>query len=109
MPLIRPNKGYLRKYSPLTPSPLPPLRVPMMSQVSRSCGRSEVRQGHAGRNPAVTLLHRFEGQGVQGLGVEVFETFGFMGVGFGVEMFAALGVIFCRKTQGCTCSYRPWP
>ena len=29
MPLIRPNKGYLRKYSPLTPLPLTPLRVPM--------------------------------------------------------------------------------
>ena len=29
MPIIRPNKGYLRKYSPLTPLPLTPLRVPM--------------------------------------------------------------------------------
>ena len=29
MPLIRPSKGYLRKYSPLTPLPLTPLRVPM--------------------------------------------------------------------------------
>ena len=30
MPIIRPNKGYLRKYSPLTPLPLTPLRVPMI-------------------------------------------------------------------------------
>ena len=29
MPIIRPNKGYLRKYSPLTPLPLTPLRLPM--------------------------------------------------------------------------------
>ena len=29
MPLIGPDKGYLRKYSPLTPLPLAPLRVPM--------------------------------------------------------------------------------
>ena len=29
MPIIRPNKGYLRKYSPLTPLPLTPLRVLM--------------------------------------------------------------------------------
>ena len=30
MPIIRPNKGYLRKYSPLTPLPLTPLRIPMI-------------------------------------------------------------------------------
>ena len=29
MPIIRPNKGRLRKYSPLTPLPPAPLRVPM--------------------------------------------------------------------------------
>ena len=29
MPIIRPNTGYLRKYSPPTPLPLTPLRVPM--------------------------------------------------------------------------------
>ena len=34
MPIIRPNKGYLRKYSPLTPLPLTPLRVPMMFPAS---------------------------------------------------------------------------
>ena len=29
MPIIRPNKGYLRKSSPLIPLPLTPLRLPM--------------------------------------------------------------------------------
>ena len=33
MPIIRPNKAYLRKYSPLTPLPLTPLRVPMTVEV----------------------------------------------------------------------------
>ena len=42
MPIIRPNRGYLRKYSPLTPLPLTPLRVPMIACLpsARCCLRS---------------------------------------------------------------------
>ena len=45
MPIIRPNKIYLRKYSPLTPLPLTPLRIPMIkhSETQNRTAESKVR------------------------------------------------------------------